>query len=191
MSAFEVYKDYLALKQHFNKSDYDYQRYNGKMKLSVATFEKRKDKLFFQKLAKRADYHQFLLANLVHDKKAWIRDIAYSEEAEKVFSEWKKRIQSLTYTFKQDLNKLDPVFDKNFVCRDNEHPILLKQYLASEVTLETLCILLEMSGARRHWDFRLKYDPIWSTVDLTTAKYLPFIPYDKEVFKKIVVDFFN
>lgn len=191
MNAFDVYKDYLALKQHFNKAEYDYVKYNGKMKLSVATFEKRKDKLFFQKLAKRADYHQFLLANLVHDKKAWIRDLAYSEQAEKVFTEWKKRTQSLTYTFKQDLKKLDPVFDKNLVCKDNEHPLLLKLYLSSEITLETLCILLDISGARRHWDFRLKYDPIWSTVSLTTAKYVPFIPYDKDTFKKIVLDFFN
>ena len=161
------------------------------MKVSAATFEKRKDKLFFQKLAKRADYHQFLLANLVHDNKAWIRDIAYSEQAEKVFSEWKKRIQSLTYNFKQDLNKLDSVFDQNFVCRDNEHPLLLKLYLSADISLETLCILLEMSGARRHWDFRLKYDPIWSAVSMTTVKYLPFIPYDKDAYKNIVVDFFN
>ena len=30
MTGFEVYKMYLALKQHFTKSDYDYFKYRGR-----------------------------------------------------------------------------------------------------------------------------------------------------------------
>ena len=30
MTGFEVYKMYLALKNHFTKDKYDYQKYNGK-----------------------------------------------------------------------------------------------------------------------------------------------------------------
>ena len=32
MTGFEVYKMYLALKQHFTKPDYDFWKYNGKVR---------------------------------------------------------------------------------------------------------------------------------------------------------------
>ena len=32
MTGFEVYKMYLALKQHFTKQDYDYFKYRGKVR---------------------------------------------------------------------------------------------------------------------------------------------------------------
>ena len=64
MSAFECYKEYVALKNHFTKPSYDYFKYNGKAKLNPSSFDGRKDKLFFQKLAKHPDVHNFLVANL-------------------------------------------------------------------------------------------------------------------------------
>ena len=51
MTGFEVYKMYLALKQHFTKDNYDYQKYNGKVSASEKSFEERRDRFFFKKLA--------------------------------------------------------------------------------------------------------------------------------------------
>ena len=49
---FEVYQKYLSLKQHFSKKDYDYFKFNGKVRASASSFEKRKDKHHFIRLSK-------------------------------------------------------------------------------------------------------------------------------------------
>lgn len=191
MSAFECYQEYLALKNHFSKPTYDYFRYNGKMKVNISSFEKRKDKLFFQKLAKHPDVHNFLIANLSENEKSWIRELAYSEEAEKTYKSWLKRQQSLSYVFKQELGNLDIRFNENLICRDNEHPFLLKLYLGKQVSLDTLCLILDISGAKKHWDSKMQYDLIWDTIRIKVEKYSPFITCDKDKMKNIVLDYFD
>ena len=155
------------------------------------SFDSRKDKLFFQKLAKHPDVHNFLVANLAADSKVWIRDIAYSESAEKIYKDWSKRQQSLSYTFRQELSKLNSNFDENLIIKNNEHPILLKKYLGKEISLETICILLEMTGAKKHWDSKMQYDLIWDNTRIKIEKYTPFIKYDKEKIKTILFDYFK
>ena len=191
MSALECYKEYLALKNHFSKPSYDYFKYNGKVKVNASSFDSRKDKLFFQKLAKHPDVHSFLIANLAIDSKAWIRDLAYSETAEKTYKDWLKRQQSLTYNFKQELSKLDEDFNNNFLIKDNDHPILLKKFLGSEISLETICILLDLTGAKDHWDKKMQYDLVWDNTRTKIEKYTPFIKYDKEKIKNILLDHFG
>lgn len=191
LTPFEAYKEYLALKNHFSKLDYDYFRYNGKLRLKVDSFEKRKDKLFFQKLAKHSDVHNFLLANFSFNEKLWIRDLAFSEEAEKTYKDWLKRQQSLSYIFKSDLDKLLIEFNDNFIVKNNEHPFLLKKFLSQEISLETICLLLEFSNALKHWDIKMQYDLVWDKTRTKIIKYMPFIKCDKEKLKNIVIDSFS
>jgi len=191
MSAIECYQEYLALKNHFSKPSYDYFKYNGKVRVNAKTFDARKDKLFFQKLAKHPDVHSFLVANLSENEKTWIKELAYSEVAEKIYKDWTKRQQSLSYMFKQDLTKLDPVLKNNFICKEGEHPILLKLYLGKEISLETLCLLLEFSGVKQKWDSKMEYDLVWESLKTKIEKYTPFIKYDKVKIIKIALDYFD
>lgn len=191
MNTFECYKEYLALKNHFSKPDYDYFKYNGKLRLRADSFDKRKDKIFFQKLAKHPDIHNFLLANFVADEKVWIRDLAYGESYDKIYKDWLKRQQSLSYVFKQELSKLNDDFNSNFTIEDNGHPVLLRLYLAKEISLETLCLLLEFSGAKKYWDKKMQYDIVYDMLKTKIEKYSPFIQCDKEKLKKITLDFFS
>ena len=41
----DVYKTYLAFKNHFTKKSYNYFKYGGKSKASVQAYNKRKDNL--------------------------------------------------------------------------------------------------------------------------------------------------
>ncbi|CAB4162737.1 59 protein [uncultured Caudovirales phage] len=191
MTPFECYNEYMALKNHFCRDSYDYFKYNGKSRLKLDSFEKRKDKLFFQKLAKHPDLHNFLVANFSVNSKAWIRELAYSDDAEKIYKDWNRRQQSLSYCIKQDLSKLNEKFDDNFICAENKHPILLQKYLGQEICLETLCILLKLTGAKKYWDKKMEYDLIWCEIKIQVEKYTPFIKYEEEKLKKIVLDFFT
>jgi len=192
MSAFDAYQEYLALKNHFSKPGYDYFKYGGKLKVNAASFDQRKDKLFFQKLSKHPDVHNFLLANLSQNEKTWIKELAYSEDAERVYKDWLKRNQSLTYVIKNDLRQLITPFDSNLIVSKVEpHPRLLRLYLGGYVTLETMCILLDITKAKKHWDSKMEYDPVYEEVKKKIEKYTPFIKYDKEKVKKILLDFFG
>ena len=191
MSAFECYKEYVALKNHFTQPSYDYFKYNGKSRASPATFEARKDKLYFQKLAKLPDPSNYLLSNLVENPKLWIKEIIFSSTSQKVYGEWQRRQQSLTYLFKDELQKLDEDFNFNFIYKDNTQPYVMKLYLQNKISIETLAILTKMTSCLRYWEKKMQYDPVAMEVVTKIKKYGPFINYDSEKIKNIVVDRFS
>lgn len=190
MTPFEVYREYITLKKHFTTDSYDYFKYKGKGRVSVDSFNKRKDRLFFEKLAKHKDPSGFVLASLLKNNNAWIRDIAYSEDAENNYIEWLKRKQSLTFLISEDLEKLQFPFDANFVVKDGQLSPILVTYLGGTLHLETLCVLADLAGCIKYWDKQLKDNIVWQEIGRTIKKYTPFIRYDKEKVKKIVLDFF-
>ena len=53
MTAFDCYKTYLAIKQHFTQPAYDYFRYYGATSASMTSFNRRKDKYFFEKMSRQ------------------------------------------------------------------------------------------------------------------------------------------
>jgi hypothetical protein len=179
MSPYEVYIKYLALKKHFTNQKYDYFKYNGKTKASVAAFNRRKDRYFFERTSRKYQDKQiieFFVSNFIssdNPSNLWIGEIINS--GEKIYTEWTKRQQSLTYLFKQqseDLfssKKLESVFD----CSKG-HPILLKKYLKNEISIENMVIYELIFSYCNDFDKKL-LDPVWEIVSLKIKKYKPFI----------------
>jgi hypothetical protein len=191
MTPYECYVLYLALKKHFTSESYDYFKYNGKIRASRDSFEARPDKIFFAKLSKKEDPIGFLVANFIDNEKAWIKELAYSEPAQNRYQEWMKKKQSLSYVFKQDLKKLDPAFDNNLLIKENSHPNLLRLFLSKEICIETLAILVTVSGCKQYWDKSMSYDPVWEHVSKKIMKYIPFLKLDNQKYSKIVVETFR
>ncbi len=81
MTAFDCYKTYLAIKQHFTQPTYDYFRYHGATKGSVVSFNKRKDKYFFEKMSRQktdSEIKEYFVANFVYPsnpQSVWIGEI--------------------------------------------------------------------------------------------------------------------
>ena len=191
MSAFECFQHYNALKLHFTKPSYDYFRYSGKTKATSASFDTRKDKLYFMKLAKQPDPVNYILSNLVENPKLWIKEIAFSPSAEIVYKDWNKRQQSLMYLFKEELANLNQNFDSNFKSEENTHPYVLKLYFRKEISLETLVMLVDLVKCVKYWNKKHEYDPVVEEVLTKISKYRPFLNYDRDVVKKIVLDKFS
>jgi hypothetical protein len=183
--AYEMYIYYLALKRHFTSS-YDYHKYNGKINASITSFETRKDKFFFYKLSKRSDAKDFILANMVNDPKIWIGDIV-GEEGEKVFTEWTKKQQSLSYVFKTELGKLDEDFDSNLITKDGQHPKLLRLHTSGNISQETLIIIDDLTNVFSYWSKKVIDKIIFPDILNRCNKYKPFLNYDKTKMKNILV----
>lgn len=190
MSPVRTYKLYVALHNHFTTS-YDYFRYNGKTHANINNFESRTDKHFLQKIGKHKDPPGLILSNLIVNPHAWSGDLV-SSEAQEIYDQWKKRTQSLRYTFNIDLKKLDPDFDSNFRVIDGNHPTLLKLYLSEEICLETFSILVKITGCNKVWDKKLdSLDPMWPSTKFLWEKYTPFLPKDLNPFRKICLTHFQ
>lgn len=190
MMAPDAYRTYLALKNHFTKEKYDYHKYRGKVRATNAAFYKRKDRFWFEKFARQKndkEVEEFFVSNFVHTTDPgtmWIGEMI--KEGEDRYIDWKKKIQSLSYVFKEevttlfDAQYLDGVFD----CSKG-HPPILKSYLGGNTSLETMVICDKILGYRENFDKKLN-DPVWETVSIKIKKYSPFLNIDVPNYKKIL-----
>jgi hypothetical protein len=191
MDAFEAYKVYCALKSHFNSKTYDYFKYNGRVRASKSTFDKRSDKYFFHKLSKHKDMIEYLVANFVYKGDAWVGDLVRDAESDKAYLKYTKTRDSLTYIFTEDIKKLEDDFNSNFEVKDGQHPTLLRKYLRDEISIETLVILNDFVGFTKMWNKKIDDTIIWPTVCLKMKKFKPFFKYNEVVMKKVVKERFK
>ena len=190
MAPFDCYKTYLALKNHFTKNTYDYHKYNKKTRASLQSFYKRKDRFWFEKLSRQKDEKQvedFFVANFVScndPESLWIGEII--KEGEDRYNLWQKKIQSLSYHFKQESQSLfeENSFEKVFDCSKG-HPVLLKKFLVGNVSLETMAIYDKIFLFGKNFDKKLQ-DPVWQTVSRRMKKYSPFLHIDVFKYRKIL-----
>ena len=190
VTPFETYQTYLSMKSHFTNRKYDFFKYGGKSRATMASFNKRKDKYWFEKTSRKYSDEEvldFLLSNFVsanNPENLWIGEIINS--GERTYAEWMKRQQSLTYLFKEQLNELLSENDLETVFNCSKgHPPLLKKYLGGEISLETLTILEKVFSFVKNFDEKLK-DPVWETVSMKIKKYIPFLNINVFHYKKIL-----
>ncbi len=187
---FDCYKTYLALKNHFTKDSYDYHKYNKKTRASLQSFYKRKDRFFFEKMSRQRDEKEvedFFVANFVScqdPETLWIGEVM--KDGEERYQNWQKKIQSLSYLFKEESQSLfeENKFDEVFKCSKG-HPPLLKKFLTGKVSLETLVIYDKIFMFSKDFDKKLQ-DPVWETVSRRIRKYNSFLNIDVFKFKKIL-----
>jgi hypothetical protein len=185
------YKTYLALKNHFTKPNYDYQKYCGKVKASLQAFYKRKDRMWFEKMSRQKTDEEiinFFVANFVccdDPQSLWIGEII--REGETRYKNWKKKTESISYVFKEEVNEVftSNNFQEMFEIKSNRHPQILKEYLQGKLSLETMVILNNILNYRNDFDQKLQ-DPIWEFVSMRILKYSTFIHTDVFKFKKIL-----
>lgn len=192
MTGYEAFCIYNALKMHFTSDSYDYFLYNGKTKISVDSFEKRKDKYFFYKLSRRnvkEDYIDFLVSNFVYDEDVWVGKLV-DEDALMVHRERMKTIQALTYNVSEDFSRILSVsHDPNDVLKVNsDYPTLLTMMLQNDIKIETVCILNSIMNFFPHWSKKINDSIRWPMIRKKCIKYTPFIQFDKQKMKTILLE---
>ena len=187
---YEVYIKYLALKSHFSDLNYDYFKYNGKVKAWRSTFDTRKDKYFFYKLSKKKDPIEYLVANFIGSNDFYIGNIR-ADESDQIYMDYKKRKESLSYIFNSDLSKMKENFNDNIVVPDNEHPYLLRLYMRGDISLETLTLINKCVNIFDYWDKELKDDIMWPDIKLKAVKYDPFMSVDINKYREIILSNFK
>ena len=195
VTPFETYQTYLSMKSHFTNKRYDFFKYGGKSRATMASFNKRKDKYWFEKTSRKysdQEITDFLLSNFVTTEtpqNLWIGEIINS--GERTYADWMRRQQSLTYLFREQSKKLlsEKKLEEVFNCSKG-HPPILKKYLGGEISLETLVIFEKIFSFGKKFNRKLK-DPVWETVNMKMKKYVPFLNINVFQYKKILREIVN
>jgi hypothetical protein len=190
VTPFETYQHYLSLKNHFTNPKYDFFKYGARTRASISSFNKRKDKYWFEKTSRKysdKEIVDFLVSNFAdsdNPQNLWIGEIINS--GERTYAEWMRRQQSLTYLFKEQSNELfsENELESLFNCSKG-HPKILKEFLSGRLSLETFVIYDKIFQFSKNFDKNLT-DPVWETVSLKLKKYGPFINIDVFNYKKIL-----
>lgn len=196
ITGYEAFCIFQALKLHFTSDSYDFFKYHGKSKISVDSFENRKDKYHFYKLSRRLPSKDelilFIVANLLHNDNLWVGDLL-TEESETIFRERQKVLQSLSYTFENDCRKLfDGIDNPNELLQSEsgDYPVLLTKTLQKEIQIETLCILNSILKFFPMWSKKINDTIRWPDYRRKIEKFAAFLSFDdvkyKSILKKVI-----
>ena len=179
---FESYKLYNALKLHFETDNYDAVKYNFKTSVKPQSFFKRKDKYFFAKIANTYDnLIEFYVANFKNDVK-YVGDML-NEGGERYYRDHKKVMESLSYQFENDINKLRDMnveFDSLLEAEENNHPLIVRLWMQDEILLETVVILDALTGFVERENKKITDTIIWPDIYRKIMKYKPFVKFNKD-----------
>ena len=191
VTPYEVYQKYLSLKQHFNKKNYDYFKFQGRVRANESSFEKRKDKHHFirlSKIYKDEELTKFFVSNFVVTKDLWVGN-ATSAEGRQNYIAWKTKIQSLPYVFE---NEIETMFDENetfndiFNVEDGQHPPIVRHVFGNEVSLETFVVLDSILNFTSKFNEKIEESVIWPELYSMVNNYAPFVVVNKQKYVDIL-----
>lgn len=193
MDPYEVYRYYLALRLHFTTDKYDVIKQQGRVRASRQAFLKRNDLLAIRRVAESysdKEIVDFLVANFTSgDRWGGVFDL----EAKERYKSWRKRIESMSYTFEKEVgivkdfcNKKNLTFGECFKVTKSQHPYIIKMYLRNDVSIETLVILNKLLNYVAELDEKLKEDVVWPDVSRIIKKYTPFLTISEEKYDRIL-----
>ena len=190
-NGYSAYCLFIALKLHFSGT-YDFFKYGGKTKTSKESFMTNPSRYVFYKLSRKYSIEElkgFFVANLLRNPNPWGGSLN-DPEADEIYTNWLKKIQSLTYNFTQEVSDvMESVEDKESLIKvvDGQHPLLLTMAFQGKVSIETLIIMNDIMGNfMEMWGKKISEDIIYPLYHTKCQKYSPFLVYDKPKMRTIL-----
>ena len=142
MDGYQTYQIYQSLKLHFT-SDYDAVKYNYRTAVKRDTFERRRDRYFFEKLSRRFTKEKlihYFTSNIIQNPSVWIGDMS-----DKIYSDYVARYDKLTYMLSQDMKFMSEKwysFNQLCITSDNNttNP-LLESLRTDEIQIESVVLV--------------------------------------------------
>ena len=187
MNGYDLYCTYQAIKLHFTSEQYNFFQYDGKTRVSIDAFQKRRDKFLFHRLARKyrdEEMVPFLVSNFVHSDDNWTKSLL-EEEAEETYRDWKRKTDSMTKIYTEDLQKIATKdnFNDLFKVEEGQHPKLLVLFMQKELTMETMVILNNLFDFIKIWDKKISDDIIYPKISRKIRKYGAFLNVNVDKYK--------
>lgn len=177
---FLVYRNYVCVRNHFTKVDYDYFRYNGKCRAKRETFEKRKDCGLFHRIARtytESETLGFFVSQAI-DNELNPNTIGNNFlKAQVVYRKWKKRVSMTEVNFRYDLDimadRSGSSWRKLVSCKSG-FPLLFGLLTSGVISPETYSLLEKAGGIITACDNALN-DNLFTAMNLRYRKYAAFL----------------
>jgi hypothetical protein len=182
ITGLQAYRYYTAVRLHLTTEGFNVFK-NPNIKCSLKAFEEKNTKLFFEKLGRRYDDPKkmvdFYVSNILYGN----QDIFYNDSlSNENLKRWYKVKGSITYTFKNDLNKILQLVDK-----EDYYNSLLNLYLGQKINPETYFLLNELDNVIDNSNLQSKE---FFQEDLLKIKKLKgFVRFDEQKIKKVYEEY--
>lgn len=191
MDGFQAYQYSNAINMHFNRS-YDAFKYHFKTRVTQKSYWGRPDKYQLTKIGKRftkeEDIVRYFAAHQLAGNK-WSGDMIRNE---KDYTDFLGRIDSLSYRFKTEMDELSEYSLDGLIGQYKmNYPMIIDKYLEDTVSLETLCILNEVTGFIEDANSKITETILWPDIYKKVVKYSPFLDIDKSKFTKVLLNIFT
>lgn len=148
ISGYECFKLYMPLKLHFTTDNFNVFVNSRVKNTNLEYYNKRKDKKSFESISKLfanpRECVRYYVSNFVYSNDNFLYD---REEGNRFYNEWNKTRQSLTYTFKNDMEKIYTKYKES-----NDVYDIFKLFINSEIRAESLIILNKYNGIFDAWN---------------------------------------
>ena len=195
---FDVFRVYMAVKLHFT-TNYDYFEYDGKVNCKLETFTKRNDRYFFHKLStkyKQDEILDFFVANFIDKDKNWIGNLLENDGRE-IYLNYKKVKDNFKFHFRNEFTNIVNdfstkriSFDDGFLCRDGQHPRLLRLLIQRRASFQTIIVLDQVLSFIKNWNKQIEEKVVWPKIAKTIERMKPFINYNITECKLIMKEVF-
>ena len=193
MTPFEAYKAYLAIKLHFTDPGYDAFKYRMRVQATEESFWKRRDRAYFEAAARKFKTQPEMVETAVAcflEDMTYIRDML---DAQREVEAFRARRSSIGYDFQLALSRVLRVTDDVDCMFINDpgqsYPVVIREYLAGEITLEALVLL---DRVMKFVDRIVTSDTIlWPDLKLKVQKYAPFVPGERDKYHRIATKLFT
>ena len=195
---FDVFKTYLAVKNHFT-TDYDYNKYGGRVTAKLESFTKRPDRYFFHKLSKRyneRDILDYFVSNFAVDGNKWVGNLLNNEGTEN-YTRYKRYKESFRYHFRDDCVRINDdfirrriSFDDGFRVNMGQHPRVLRLLIQGKIKHETAIYLDKHLAFFKDWDKDITEKVVWPKISHTITRMKPFLNFNATEAKMIMKEIF-
>ena len=190
MTGYEAFILHHAVNLHFNRS-YDCWKYNFKTNVTEKTYWKRPDKFQLTKIGKRFKTRDDIILYFASHQIAGNKYTGDMIRDEDTYTQFLKRIDSISYLFKNELEEISDVkFDKLLEIEDT-YPKIVQLHLEGTVSLETVCIINRLTGFINKANKQITETILWPDLFKKISKYQSFLKFDDSKFRNIIVDVFK
>ena len=182
MDGYNLFKTYVALKNHFTIEDYDYIKYSGKVKTKEETFRKRKDFTLFYKLGEwlpESKSVSFLLAHFIELNSFTIHFVFENPiKSQRLFDRWKERTNNLLDVYEKDIRTIARSCESWKDCikqEESDYPLLFKLVMSNKISPETYSLLDDLFHQSNKQYNGLDMDVLFLSMNLKYRKYRTFL----------------
>jgi len=180
----------MALRLHFKDERYNVFESRGAVRSSEQSYRARRDYYMFERLSRNfktdKEVIQFFVANFAYGSSSLWNNL----ESEKNYLLWNKRKESITNTFKTDLETIVEYCESKGInikeiYHSNQIPSLLNLFLGGNITIETMSILDDLENYTSDWKNNSNIMLLSKDAITIINKLKGFVKYDRKKIETI------